>query len=258
VTDYTHCIGEMRRRDLLPPDPIAVFAAGSVVRGWGNAGSDQDFYVIGREPWPPSPSQTFTVALDPGTFAGETTFVDRQQWDLKYLTDGQIDQLLDKVTWAAYDANPNSPDMITGREVDILERLQFAQPVSGEDWLRRRRKQLRDSAIHSMVAARALHIADMFLEDALGQIQSDDNESAVLSAQTAFGHVVDALLASHGQIGRIAKWRARRFREASPEVLSFEEYWRIETMRDLDISAPAAWVEDVVLLCRRIALRVAV
>lgn len=34
------------------------------------------------------------------------------------------------------------------------------------------------------------------------------------------------------------------------------EYWRMETMADLDADQPRQWIEDVLALCRRICTEV--
>lgn len=41
---YRGCLGELERRELLPPSYECVYAAGSLVRGWGNDRSDLDLY----------------------------------------------------------------------------------------------------------------------------------------------------------------------------------------------------------------------
>jgi hypothetical protein len=39
----------------------------------------------------------------------------------------------------------------------------------------------------------------------------------------------------------------------SPPELSFEDYWALETLRDLDPEAPGTWVETVLTVCQDIA-----
>jgi hypothetical protein len=255
--DYRSCLDELRRRDLLPADHHAVFVAGSLVRGWGNVSSDFDIYVVCAEA-PTGTPAVANVGLRPDVVPVEVAYVNRQRWDIEYWTDGQVDQLLDKVSWHEFDTNQTAGDRLNRHEMDFLERLGYAVPVAGEDWLQRRRKQLDDSALRSVLVARALNFADLFVEDAVGQLKSDDVESAVLSARLAFGNAVDALLASGGQFGQSGKWRARRFRQVEQDVMSWDEYWTVETMRDYDPADPARWVESVVLMCRKISLEVSI
>jgi hypothetical protein len=108
------------------------------------------------------------------------------------------------------------------------------------------------------MVARSLDYLDLSTEDATGQLDNDDVESAVIAAKLAFGSAVDALLASHGEFGHNEKWRARRMRAVTPKELSFEDYWSVETMRDFDPATPRSWVEQVLARCNRIATEVVV
>jgi hypothetical protein len=106
------------------------------------------------------------------------------------------------------------------------------------------------------VASQALYLLDHYTEDAVGMRANNDMNSAVLAARQALGFAVDALLASHGELETQPKWRARRMREVLPSELSYDEYWDLETMRSYDKDAPERWVDEVLLLCQRIAAAV--
>jgi hypothetical protein len=256
---YGSCLEQLGRRGLLPADHAAVFVAGSVVRGWGNAGSDLDIDVVLTKALSWDTSASVRVALDPDTVQVEFAQVGGRRWDIAYWLDEQVDQLFEKVSWDRFDLYRATGDLLATEEMEFLDRLTYAVPMTGERWLARRRRQIEQSAARDVIASRALKLADLFVEDAIGQLRADDLESAVLSARLAFGYTVDALLASHGQLGLSGKWRARRFRQVTDQdVLTFEAYWAVETMQTFDREAPGAWVEQVVELCRTTARGVAI
>jgi hypothetical protein len=43
---------------------------------------------------------------------------------------------------------------------------------------------------------------------------------------------------------------------AAPPQITYDAYWAIETMADLDRDKPAAWVEAVIARCKDILLEV--
>jgi hypothetical protein len=236
-----------------------VYVSGSVARGWSNENSDLDIYVVTAEPWAGGPDEAAPVALDPNVIPVVATRVGRTRWDIEYWLDSQVEQLIHKVSWASFDRQPSTSPQATGLlpyELNFLERLPYAVALAGEQWLAARRAQAACSAVTSFAASYQVQMAEAFLEDAVGQLKAADIHSSVLSAKMAFGHAVDALLASRGEVGRSWKWRARRFQEVDQDVLKFEDYWALETMRGYDPENPARWVEEVVRTCRRIFFEV--
>ncbi|MEW2592240.1 hypothetical protein AB0893_17685 [Micromonospora aurantiaca] len=255
---YASHLSRLRDRGLLPGTVHAAYVAGSRVRGWDNAGSDLDFYVITQERWPGSGSTIAPVALQPDTITIERTRVNREQWDVQYWLDSQVDQVLEKVSWNEFETNASAGALLTSREADFLERLSYAVAVTGEDWLLRRRQQMHRSALRSILTSRSLHHSHLFSEDAVGQLRAGDTESAVLSARLALGCAIQALLADNGKFAQSPKWSARQLRETSQDVLSFDEYWALETMRDYSPDNPGRWIESVLSVCRRISQSVRV
>jgi hypothetical protein len=255
---YARHLTRLRERGLLPESFEAVFVAGSRVRGWGNAGSDLDFYVISNDRWDRADTRLAPVALQPDTITIERTRAKGEQWDVQYWLDSQVDQVLAKVSWAEFDTNLSAGALLTSVETDFLERLDYAVAVAGEPWLSARRQEMQRSALRSILVSRSLHHSHLFIEDAVGQLRSGDTESAVLSARLALGRAVQALLAEHGKLAQSPKWTARQFRETEQDVMSFDEYWALETMRGFAPDNPGRWVEDVLAVCRRIGQAVRV
>ncbi|WP_240137681.1 hypothetical protein [Streptomyces sp. MUM 178J] len=248
---------DLRTHGLLPDTYKAVYLSGSRVRGWGNAASNLNIYVItGDEQWQRPTTNPHPIALRPDTLSVEILTVDGCRWDVEYWMDAQVDQVLSKVTWDEYETGQIAGGRLTSYEIDFLERLTYARAITGEEWLTGRVADLRTSAYRASLVARGLNFADVAVEDAVGQMESGDIESAVLSARIAFGFSVDALLASHDEFGGSPKWRARRYRIAAPPEVSFDEYWALESMQSLDPAAPGKWVEEVVMFCRKVASEV--
>lgn len=256
--DAAQCLEELRSRGLLPDRYQCVYATGSIVRGWGNETSDFDLYVITDEPWQSETSEPSPVALFPETIGVEIFHVDGVRWDVEYWTAGQVEQAIAKTSVQAYEEGGSIGDLITVFERDLLERLLYAMPVDRAEWLEQRRREVAESAFQRMIVARALHNMDTAVEDAVGMLKQGDFDSAVLAARLAFTRAIDALTAAHGVIARSDKWQARRLREAEQSVLSYEDYWAIETMLDYDPDNPQGWVSQVIAACRTIATNVSV
>jgi hypothetical protein len=253
VFDKESCLRNLESRGLKTDDTVALLCVGSTARGWANRASDFDIYVI-SETAPKLPDALeMAVPLSPPVVPAVTDHIDGRRWEIKYWTDGQVDQILSKV-----DRKRLGPDSLGDTLSDVeelfIERLLSALPVTGADWLARRQSQAADSTYRAYVVTRSLHKAEGSLEDALGQLADDDLFSAVLSAHYAMQHTADALLDSIGCFGSLTrKWRARRIREASPTLLSFDEYWAMETMEGLDRADPREWILKIVNWCKRIA-----
>lgn len=254
MLDYSAYLTELKERGLLPEHRHCVYVSGSLVRGWGNKSSDLDFYVITDTPWESSTMAVEAVGVVPNTISVEVTKVDQLRLDVEYWTADQMAQVLRKVHADVLSGTGPAGDLISPMEIRMLEKLVRAVPVEGVEWLDEVNRQLADSALWTILASRALHIADIFLEDAAGQVAGGDLESAVLAARFAFGRTVDALLATHGEIvGGQGKWRAKSFQAAAPPEMSFDEYWRWETMHGLDLEDPAPWVTGVLRRCQQLA-----
>ncbi|OWA20931.1 hypothetical protein B9W61_26080 [Streptomyces sp. CS057] len=251
-------LAPLRERQLIPEGTRAAFIVGSVARGWNNPRSDYDIYLV-SDPLHIAADATdaIPVPLDPPVVSVEVFYAQDKRWEVKYWSDAQIDQLLAKVSWEAYEQGTVAGNVLTEVEELMLARLGHCVPLIGADWVEERCERLGRTAFRSFVIARSLGEADTYVEDALGQMEAGDLESAVLSARLAFGHAVDALLEGTGEFGsHQPKWRANRFKAAVPGVLTFDEYWAIETMQTYDNTDPRPWIKNVLALCQDIAMRV--
>jgi hypothetical protein len=255
--DFSHCQGVLADRGLLPDDALSVIVVGSMARGWASAASDIDLVVVTKHQYEAGDKAfTLTLPLRPDSVPTVAFDHDNRRWELRYWLDDQVDQLFDKVSWDALETDTKVGDRLVESEQIFLERLVTCVPVIGEDWVLRRREQLGESAFRSLLVMQSLTKVDAKTRTALGQLAAGDVESAVLSARDAFGWAMDALLDGHGEHGALVKWRARRFRAARPELLTFDEYWALETMRDYDPDNPGEWIRRVVALCKRVSMEV--
>ncbi|KAA6202476.1 hypothetical protein F2B00_09810 [Streptomyces parvus] len=244
-------------RGLLPDDTVAVFWVGSVARGWANSTSDFNFYIISESAWSREGMAAKSAPLNPSVIPVHVLQVDGVCWKLKHWTTGQADQMLAKVGWEAFAAHRSGELPLVEIEELFVERLESGLPVSGAEWLARYRQLARESAFRAFITTRSLDAADRCAEDAAARLAAGDPHGAVLAARRAFGFTVDALLDSRGNHGIFTpKWRARRFGELRPDSLSFDAYWGIETMADLDQARPGDWVREVLAVCRRVAAEI--
>lgn len=254
--DKESCLRHLESRALTTDDTLALLCVGSTARGWANRASDLDIYVITEAAPKPPDAFEMAVPLSPPVIPAVIDHVDGRRWEIKYWTDGQVDQMLSKVDRARLGPDSVGDDLAESEE-NFIERLVSALPITGADWLARRQKQTADSTYRAYVVTRSLNKAEGSVEDALGQLADDDLFSAVLSAHDAMRHTVDALLESIGCFGSLTpKWRPRRMRDASRSLLGFDEYWAMETMEGLDRSDPQEWVQSIVAWCERTATEI--
>lgn len=250
MEDFNNSLDELTRRGLKPARVTAAFLCGSLARGWGNARSDADIYLVTPEQWHSETANDIKIQTVPDTVPLETAYVENREWEVKYWIEDQVEQILSKVGWDQFDDKTEL--RLTKPEHGLLARLPSCVPIAGEQWISCLQKRLSESAFQAMMVRDCLAETDLMIEDTIGQLEAQDYESAVLSVRDAQCCVVDSLLAAHGQLDRTSKWRARRMRDVKPPELSFEEYWAWETMRGFNPSAPATWVLASLQLCNSV------
>lgn len=260
--DFEAYLGKIDAMGMVPTDAVCVFTAGSLALGWGNATSDADYFAITAAPWTGETNGRNSTHSGDAPGLSMAVYVGKRRVDVEYWTETQIDQLIDNVSWEQYDMNKTLMELVTIHDFDVLQRIMHACPLRNSDWLAIRQERVNKSALRALAVARNFTYTDIFIEDCVGQLEAGDLRSAVISARLAFGYAIDALLFSvGGGVGGNTlanKWRARHLAEVEQDVIAFDEYWAIETMRDYDDDDPAAWVERVVLACRQVCLEVSV
>lgn len=255
------CRAVLRAQDLLPPadSELAIFVVGSVARGWAHENSDIDVVVVCRDRFEDDPRVVFSdIPLDPGSIPGVTFKNDGISWQVKYWQDSQVDQLLAKVSWPAFDSDRKSGERVNSVEELFLGRWPTSVAVSGDEWLRRRQQELHDSAFRSFIIMHALTSADDQLETALGQLAVGEVECAVLTARAALGWTVIAILADQREYSNGLKWRPRQMRLVDSELMPWPEYWALETMQDFSPDNPDKWIGQIVEVCKNASLHIEV
>ena len=250
---FSYCLPVLREQGLVPDTELAIFVVGSMARGWAHATSDLDIVVVSAKPLTDDRLFGQDIPLVPDSLGVVAFRHERRRWEVKFWLDTQVDQLFDKVSRAAFDGDRKVGDRLVPLEQLFLERLRTCVPLTGRDWVERRRAQLAGSAFDALVITVALAESDSQAEAAMGLLAAGDVHGAVVAVRDAFGYAVDAVLAAAGESSPHRKWRPRRFREAAPTLLSFDEYWSIETLRDYDPADPERWVRAVFATCKAIA-----
>lgn len=250
-------LSPLRERDFIPTDAAAVCLVGSLARGWSNPQSDVDIVVFAPTEWKSETSSSLPLPLNPGRVQSESFYMHDRRWEVVYWLTEHLDQILAKVSWDQFERNIVAYNLLSQREELLISRLAHCLPLSGEDWVKSAVRRIEESAFQTFMITRSLSAADDAVEDALGQLEGEDLESAVLSARRALGFSIDALLESHGEyLSPIPKWRPQRFRAAEPALMTFEKYWELETMQTYDPGDPSLWVNQVLNTCQEISLRV--
>lgn len=246
---------QLAEAGFLPPTYLSVYVSGSVVKGWGNDKSDLDIYVITADAIELEAPHTATVGLQPPQIPTRADYLGDRRLDVEYWQEGQVDQLLSKLSWDALSIDGAAGEDLSHAEYVFLDRLGYAIPLADQmdanSWLTLRQKELSESAHRSILIAHHLTAADHRIEDSLGQLEAGDMQSAILSAHRAFRFTIDALLATYGRFSPNEKWRARQMSEVRPSEVDFDAYWERETFRSLDKDWQL-WVTETLSLCQDI------
>lgn len=254
--DFSSIARVLADEGFLPEDLVAVALMGSVARGWSTSASDLDVLVISDTQLTHPEVRNMHASVDPPILQAAAFPYDGVRYEVKYWLDDQVDQALAKASWPAYENEPTARDRLDEHEQFFMARLLTCVPITGDGWIKRRQAEIAASAFRAIQLTEALTNVDKLTHAAAGQLGTGDLHSATVTAREAFDWAVNALLISEGEYEVLAKWRVRRFREAKPELLSFDEYWAYETMRNYDPADPADWVRRVAALCQRVSMGV--
>jgi hypothetical protein len=240
----------------IPEDTVCVFASGSLVVGWGHATSDVDLYVVTTAPATITPTTTNELGLCARPLQVIIEYgPDGVRYDIEYWTVAQVDELLAAVedpggTDHPAMARPGYDD------IDCFYRLSVGVAFTGDTWLRAAKERLGASALSELLARQEFNEADSLIEDAVGLLQTGDQQSAMLAARMALDHTVDGYLFGRGSLSPAAKWRYRKLAELPGPALTPDVFWRLETMRDLDPNNVGPWVEEVLRTCQSLMMEV--
>ncbi|MBK3571229.1 hypothetical protein [Streptomyces sp. MBT62] len=251
MSEVSEILAALHENGLPTPEAAAVFCGGPAARGWSDVVAEVRVRIVTEQSWGLPGAWPQSVPLDPGSVAALRVRVADRTVRLTCWTAAQVEAVLAKVTRERFEVPRAAPLLVEAEEL-LVEDLLTGCVVSGSRWISGQRVIAAAGAFREFVVTRSLGDAEGAVEDALGQLASGDVHSAVLSARKAFGHVVDSVLELAGCYGSYApELRSRRFEEARTALMTYEEYWRLETMAGLDIDRPADWVEQVVEFCEK-------
>jgi len=225
---------------------VSIFAAGSVVLGWGHGTSDIDLYVVLPEP----------IAAVPGAYTRTASTTDPIMYivlaqfgafraDIEVWTREQVEEVIARFSGPAtgYEADRT--------EQDLLNRLMTGKPLHGESWWREARTRIAESQYSTWLVGRRLGRARSATSAAEQRLDSGDALPAALAAREAFACTVEAVIASGGDYSVNRKWLFRRMQATPVPGLDVDAAWQRLTMRGAEAS-PASWAEATVAECRRL------
>ncbi|MDI5962176.1 hypothetical protein [Streptantibioticus silvisoli] len=237
-------------------DAVSVYAAGSVVQGWGHANSDLDLYVITDEPIDLTDSgleyfdrRVSTEDPDIRIVLGE---FGPFRADIELWRAAQVDEIIARFAGSTPSQEAPEPGKT---EQDLLYRLASGMPLTGADWWQRRRDEINASCYGGWLAENRKLTAETLLEDVGGLLVSGDEQTAVLAARDALVASVEALLAVHRDYSINRKWLYRRLLAVRPPEISVEAAWRALTMVGA-ADDPAGWAGATAALSQRLLITV--
>lgn len=243
------------RAGLVPSDALAVFVSGSLLEGWAHPNSDLDVFVITPTALPAETMDAFKYqTLEERVVGIRLLFDDDRRWDFEYWTEGQIEEILAKVSGWRYTPVASEPPALSDGERDIIWRLAIAESLQSEVWLTSVQDRFQESDLYRLIALLALNDADGLIDDVAGLLEIGAQTSAVMAARQALDRVADGVAALYGELSVSAKWRAARLQRANPEELPFSDYWRQVTFTSFDQKHPAEWARESVALCQSVLL----
>jgi 8-oxo-dGTP diphosphatase len=174
-------------------------------------------------------------------------YQDGRSWNVEYWSRTQITEVIRML-----EAEGSLPRV---SELRLLDALWRGPVLAGADQVAVWRKEL--TALKVPERCRDLLFARARQEIELSAAFSAAGAShgAVLSAAAATAHAIDGFLAAHGHLLPDHAARYQRYADLYAQlppgegVVTPEDYWRLQTMRDLDPDAPHRWVRGAIQTC---------
>jgi hypothetical protein len=232
-------------------DATCVFAAGSVVLGWGHGTSDLDLYVISERRLDLDESlEVFqrTISTSDPEMAIAVGEAGRYRLDIEFWLESQVDEVIARFTGDV--VSQEAPD-VGEPEQDMMYRLASGRPLQGDHWWRQRRAAILGSSYATWLSEHRKMWAESLLEDIVGLAATDDVETAVLAAHSGLILAVEALLASYGDLSVSRKWLYRRVVDTAPPGLPASEAWSALAMQGA-FDDPRRWIKETGDLIQRL------
>jgi len=236
-------------------DALSVYAAGSVVQGWGHAASDIDLYVVtDGELRPSGELESFERRVATGDPVIHIVLGEFGPFraDIEVWRAAQIDEV---ISWFGVGTPSQEAPEPGPFEQDLMDRLAAGRPLHGVAWWQQRRDAIHRSGYGLWLAENRKLTAENYLEDVGGLLVSGDAQSALLSAHEAVLSSLEALLATHGDYSTKRKWLYRRLVATKPAEISTEEAWSLITMSGA-AEDPGGWAAKTARIAQRLLLTV--
>lgn len=242
---------------------VCIFWSGSHAIGWNHARSDLDIYVVSSAPVAvdreaPNVGDVWTFDVDaiPPTVTLVLGPFGPYRSDIEFWTEEQIDHILDRMPTGVELDNDMFTFSLTDRE--FLNKFVIGNALAGEEWLQERQSRVRSSGVGRAIAMKRMAYSHSLLEDTAGFLLDGSLDSAVLAIHEAFESAVDAVMALEGDLTPQAKWTARRLTTVNSDLIRFEEYWAVKTMKGFEQRSAREWVEVTAQRCHDLLVAVAV
>ncbi|HYY12363.1 MAG TPA: hypothetical protein VE781_15605 [Kineosporiaceae bacterium] len=233
----------------------SVYAAGSVVLGWGHANSDIDLYVVSEQALEIDEKlEAFTrlVSTEDPVIRIVIAEFGAFRADIELWRECQIDEVIAR--FSTDTPSQESPELDKS-EQDMLYRLSSGSPLHGAAWWEARRDAIHRSGYGLWLAENRKLGSEGYLEDVAGLLASQDAHTAVLAAREAFVTALEAVLAVQGDYSVNRKWLYRRCASVQPEEMSLEDIWTALTMTGAQAD-PAGWAAQTAEQAQRLLLSV--
>ena len=248
---------EIVRRYPVFKDALSVYAAGSIVQGWGHAASDIDLYVVTDAALRPGKDleafERHVATHDPVIHIMLGEFGPFRA-DIEIWRAAQVDEV---ISWFAGRTPSQEAPELGQWEQDLLHRLASGRPLHGFAWWQGRRDAIHQSGYGLWLAENRKLTAENYLEDVGGLLVSADEQSALLAAHEALICSLEALLATYGDYSTKRKWLYRRLLATRPDEISVEDAWQLITMSGA-LDDPAGWAAGAARVAQRLLLTVEV
>lgn len=173
--------------------------SGSLAEGLGNAHSDIDLLLITARP-----------AMATGGPRDELLFLDGQLLDVQVVPMARLQRLMQRLAdWAA-SPGARDPTVIDPAARKLLHRVRSGQALHGHAAFALLQEQLPGATLARHLIDLSRYMASTLQVDMAGFYRAADALSLHFAGQQMLGHLMDALLASHGITTGNPKWRIRQ------------------------------------------------
>ncbi|MGW1067468.1 NUDIX domain-containing protein [Streptomyces aureus] len=220
---------------------LAAFAAGPDKDLWWHA--DHALLYLVDHPAANDPSESAVC----GQALTRHLYQDGKSWNVEYWSRQQITEVISGLETEC--ALPRTS------ELRLLDALWRGPVLAGADRVADWRRELTASKVPERCRDLLFARARREIELSAAFAAASASHGAVLSAAAATSHAIDGILAAHGHLLPDHAARYQRYADLCAQlspgecVVSPEEYWRLQTMRDLDPDAPQRWVRGAIQAC---------